>query len=287
MPIRHNDIKAKTPNMIHFVIALHCEAQPVIQHYQLKPAGGCGKAQFFEGEHARLAVTGVGALSSAIGATALGERYSERDALWVNVSICGTEEAAIGTAFLANRIRSDLSRETYYPQLPRKSPWPGMGIKTLSAPSVEYQADCAFEMEGFGFYTAALAFATSENIHCIKIVSDNAQSPATDAPSKPFISQLIADRITEIATFAEEALSFCDPPKPSHWAVELQNSAVKHYRFTETERHQLARHIAQLDCLTIDSDRTPTRSLLTSPDKTQFLTQLQTSIDRLAAKQTC
>jgi len=287
LPIRHNDIKVKTPNMLHFVIALHCEAQPIIQRYQLKPAGGCGRAQFFVGETARLVLTGVGALSSAIGTTALGERYSEKAGLWVNVGICGTEKAAIGTAILANRIRSDRSRETYYPQLPHKSPWPGMGVRTLSAHSDAYRAEWAFDMEGFGFYTAALAFATSENIHCIKIVSDNAGSPVKESFDKPFISRLIANKLTEIATFADEALSRSDRTKPSEWAIELQKSAEAHYRFTETERHQLSRRIAQLDFLLKQNVSAPLQSLFPSRDKTQFLARLQSSIDQLAAKQTC
>ncbi len=273
--------------MVHYVIALPCEAQPIIQHYALKPCGGHGRARFFEGENARLVVTGISSLQSAIATTALGNRFPESGSLWLNVGICGHADAAIGKAFIANRIASDNSRGTFYPQLPWSSPWSGIGIKTLSVPSTRYEADQVFDMEGFGFYTAALVFGSSELVQCVKIVSDNAAQPADGDFDNAAISNLVAAQIPSIETFVETVEKSSGKPDASEWASEFKRMAKSRYSFTETESHQLASRVRQLDALLESDEKAVLGGLSSRTSKKEFLKELQCLIDRHSALNVC
>lgn len=273
--------------MIQFVIALHCEAKPIIQHYRMKPCGNHGQAQFFQGENTRLAVTGVGTLSSAIATTAMGERFSSKDSIWINVGICGGADVAIGDAFIGNKITFDQSRETIYPQLAAVSPWRGIEIKTLNAPSNRYESQRIFDMEAFGFYTAALSFATSEKIQCIKVVSDNPSAPADKRFNKTEISSLIASQIPKIETFLADADTLGEETRLSDWAIDLLEAAKTRYSFTATEQHQLSSRIRHLDALLDEGETNQVQFLLNEPDKDRFLNQLQSKIDRQSPIRTC
>ena len=287
MPIRPNDIKVKTKIMKQFVLALHCEAKPIIQHYRMKPCGKHGQAQFFEGETARLAVAGVGSLSSAIATTALGERFPSIDATWLNIGICGGGNAAIGEAFIGNKITSDYSREVIYPQLVGKPPWPGIEIKTLNAPSSRYETGRVFDMEAFGFYTAALAFTTSERVQCIKVVSDNSVSPASAHFDKTDISGLIASQIPKIESFLDNTEFSEAEYQMRDWASDLLSAAKTRYSLTETEGHQLFSRIRQLDALLDLDEGLNLQVLLNSPKKGQFLERLQLEIDQVSPQRVC
>lgn len=273
--------------MIQFVIALHCEARPIIQHYRMKLCGRHGRAQFFQGERTRLAVTGVGSLSSAIATTAMGERFQSTDSLWLNIGICGAADASIGDTFLGNKITSDYSPEALYPQLAGTSPWRGAAIRTLSAPSNCYETDQVFDMEAFGFYTAALSFSTSERIQCIKVVSDNSSAPAGEHFDKAEISDLVESQIPNIEAFLTNTEKLGAENHIEAWATELQDSAEKRYSLTETERHQLLKRVRQLDALFTESEASDLQTLLNEPEKNLFLEQLSRKIDERSSKRVC
>ena len=270
--------------MVHFCIALPCEAQSVIRKFGLKPCGGHGRALFFEGERARLAITGIGQMASAIATTALGVRFSEPDAIWVNLGICGHEDAAIGNAFIANRIESSQSRDRFYPQLPWKNDLPGIPLRSLYQPTTDYPEGTAIDMEGFGFYKAALAFAPTEFVHCIKIVSDNANQPVQDTFDKAFVSELIESKLPAVEALCDRIAETRLSP-PSEWRSTMDSSAKAQFSFTETERHQLAQRLSKLDALLDqESKQEANRWISKAENKKRFLAQLETAIDQATAK---
>lgn len=269
--------------MLHFSIALPCEAQGIIDRYLMKPSGSHGRARFFEGVNARLAITGVGSLPSAIATTALGIRYPNSNAIWLNVGICGHRNAAIGEVFIANRVSTDTSRDNIYPQSPWKSPFKGIELVTLAEPSTDYQANQAFDMEGFGFYKASLAFASTEFIHCIKVVSDNAAQPANRPFDKEAITRMIEERIPTIESFCSTIENDRPQNTGSEWSTTFSLKAKACFSFTETETHQLNKRLVRLDTLLNPIQKAEIDSLTENPKKKDFLAQLQLTIDRLSA----
>jgi len=270
--------------MVHFCIALPCEAQSVIRKFGMKPCGGHGRAQFFEGEGTRLAVTGIGQLASAIATTALGARYPEKNAIWVNLGICGHKSAPIGSCFIANRLESPLSLDRLYPQLPWKGDFAGISLRTLDQPTTDYPEHAAVDMEGFGFYKAALAFASTEFVHCIKIVSDNASNPANEVFDKAFVSKLVETSLPQIASFCDSLAESRPAAECSQWRSAMESEAKERFALTETERHQLRNRLGKLDVLLDSSAKEQASAWIgEARNKKRFLAQLEIAIDSATA----
>lgn len=273
--------------MIHFVTALDCEALPIIHRYGLKPCGSHGRARFFAGEKARLAVSGVGELRSAIATTALDSRFPRGRPLWLNVGIAGHRDAPLGHAFIANRVSSDSSRDVYFPQTVAQGPWPGIETRTLSAPSTNYQTERLFDREAYGFYTAALATATLEFVHVIKVVSDNAANPASNTLSKGTVSESIDSHLCAIETFAEEALKFQAIDEEGDWVESIRSEIRSNHHLSETERHRLNEKLKQLSHLLNHVEKGQFADQLIDRNKREIFEAIDSEIDSLSSQRIC
>jgi hypothetical protein len=93
-------------------------------------------------------------------------------------------------------------------------------------------------MEASGFYSVAESYSTREMIHCLKIISDNSQSPAGKITTD-LVEELISRNLSIITELVrklqflsmEEEKRTSDPPffKECH----------SRWRFTVTQTHQL------------------------------------------------
>ena len=291
MPIRHNDIKAKRAiipaSMIHFVTALDCEARPLIHRYGLKPCGSHGRARFFANDMARLVVSGVGELRSAIATTALACRFPNSGKIWLNVGIAGHRDAAIGSGFIANRVSSDNSKDVYFPQIVARAPWPGIETRTLRAPSTCYQPNCLFDMEAYGFYSAALAVSTLEFIHVFKAVSDNATNAAIKTLDKEAVSESIATHLEQIEFFAQKTLENQVIEEISDWVKVARLEVQSTHRLSETDKHWLNEKLGQLSHLLDESDRKDFSNRLIGRDKRGVFDLIEKEIDKLSSQHLC
>ena len=50
-------------------------------------------------------------------------------------------------------------------------------METLDQPNFDYVRDSAFDMEASGFYATAVRFSRAELVQCLKVISDNRDSP--------------------------------------------------------------------------------------------------------------
>ena len=273
--------------MIHFVTALDCEARPLIRRYGLKPAGSHGRARFFVGESARLVVSGVGELRSAIATTALASRFPESGEIWLNVGIAGHRDAAIGSGFIANRVSSDNSKDIYFPQSLVRAPWPGIETRTLNAPSTDYQPNCLFDMEAFGFYSAALAASTLEFIHVFKVVSDNATNAATKALSKEAVSEQINSHLEIIESFALSTLDNQATHETCEWVEAVRFNIHSCHHLSETDKHWLSGKLRQLSHLLDDTEKSGFSYQLADRDKKSVFNLIEKEIDRVSYQRLC
>lgn len=271
--------------MVHFCIALPCEAREIIQSYRLKPCGNHGKASLFEADKARLAVTGIGSLSSAIATTALGTRFPSATATWINIGICGHRDAPIGETFIANRIESDREPERIFPQLSLKANLPGVALKTVSEPTSDYPANLALDMEAYGFFKAAIPFATIERVHAIKIVSDNAANLPPRRFDKDWIASLVRDALPKVMNLIEGIESNTAVVQTSRWPREFAAKVRARFRLTETELQQLRTRLRKLDFLLSDSKQQDLDSNLEEADsKKALLESLQQIVDKQSSR---
>ena len=128
------------------------------------------------GDQTHLIVSGIGKVAAAAATAYLRALIGDTPAAWLNIGIAGHGSQAVGTALLAHKVVDATSGKSFYPTFTASPLCCTTLLHTvdLAQPAA---SDAAYDMEASGFCEAAQRFATSERIHCLKIVSDNPQSP--------------------------------------------------------------------------------------------------------------
>ena len=191
--------------MIHFICALKCEAKPLIAHYQLQHLTKTGTLSIYmdKDHNFSLTLTGPGKINAAAGTGYVhGLLSTLKSDGWLNIGVAGHQTITIGKAVLAHRIQDNTSDNVWYPQLVFHAPCLTAELKTLDKPSTNY-VDHMFDLEAAGFYATASRFASSELIHSLKIISDNAEHP-TEKLEEKFVEQLITKQIPIIDMLVNE-----------------------------------------------------------------------------------
>lgn len=158
--------------------ALSCEAKPLIRHWRLKKHPVKHPFEIYSDDERVVVVTGLGkvAMAGAVAYTlALFSGYSYP--LLLNIGIAGHGWHGLGTLYLADKIVDAETGKKSYPQFPFTSECKTATVTTQASPATGYGEDCLYDMEASAFYEIASKFSTSELVHSLKIVSDNAKSP--------------------------------------------------------------------------------------------------------------
>lgn len=166
-----------SPSIFVFT-ALNCEAKPLIRSWRLKKHSHNQPFAIYSDAERVVVVTGIGkiAMAGAVGYT-LSLFPNIRHPLLLNIGIAGNRRHSLGSLYLADKIVDANTGKKFYPQLPFAIACETAAVATLATPHAGYAEDCLYDMEASAFYEMACKFSSSELIHSLKIVSDNAESP--------------------------------------------------------------------------------------------------------------
>jgi len=168
------------PSPVNLVVALPAEAKPIVAWLGLHRRPQKGFA-LYQREQISLVVSGPGKVAAA---AATGWLFAQtgcvETAIWLNLGIAGHRNRPLGQAVLAARILDAGSGKSW--DLPSCSNPPAEleTLVTLDRPGTHYHQGGAVEMEAAGFYATARHFSPLDRIHCLKVISDNADNPATE-----------------------------------------------------------------------------------------------------------
>lgn len=232
--------------MIHIFSALHCEAQPIIQHFKLTELKQFDLFRVYQSKDKEisLTITGVGKLNAAAAISyhhaCLNTTGSD---IWLNIGVAGHADIPVGEIRLVNKITDEHDNISWYPQIIFKSPCASTNLITLDKPSTEYQ-DALYDMEASAFYQMAIRLGSAELIHCLKIISDNTEH-STSAVNADKVKTMVAARLQTI-----EKLIHCLRPlstevssiisEPEHYQYVIEK-----WHFTQSEKIQLLRLLRQ------------------------------------------
>ena len=93
--------------------------------------------------------------------------------VWLNIGITGHHRPTLGQIFVAHKIIDKETGYCWYPPILYRPSCSSAEVTTVARPETEYVQDTLYDMEASGFYPTAQRFSTSEQIQCLKIVSDN------------------------------------------------------------------------------------------------------------------
>lgn len=182
--------------LIHLLVALRCEARPLVAHFGLQELPReSGQRRLYAGRDLRLIVAGVGRKNAASAVEELHARCGQA-AHWLDVGVAGHRWRPVGEVLLASAVHQPAGRVFSLEQ--RFGALSARGLETHDDVVEDYpQADRAVEMEASGFVAAALPLAHAAAVHCLKVISDNAGSPVT-ALDATRIGELIASALPKM-----------------------------------------------------------------------------------------
>ncbi len=188
--------------MLIWVAALHCEAKPVIDFFRLKKSHDHHAFDIYQKDNMYCIVSGIGKLNSATATAWIAALHRQsRSIAWINIGTAGSESYAVGSAWSINKITDIESGHRYYPVPLVNSQLPTEHCQTHNQPDIQYHSQSLSDMEASAFFGTATRFSSAELIHCIKVVSDNSDTPCSRNKSE--VSQLIQQNIKAISEFSQ------------------------------------------------------------------------------------
>ena len=164
--------------MIHLVVALPAEADPIVERLGLRREASARDLRLFASESVRLLVSGVGRAAAAEGVRQLRSRTAADDPLWINVGVAAHRSLEIGQLVVVTRVVDVGSGRSWKLSGVETQRLPQASAATVDRPQRELRDDRLYEMEAAGFAEAVLETATERRAACLKVVSDRgADSP--------------------------------------------------------------------------------------------------------------
>ena len=230
------------------MVALHCEAKPIIDEYGLKKA--CSKPydhyinNTSSSQPIELVVTGIGALAMATAVGWVGAQTHSSQRIWLNVGTAGHAERKLGESVLVHGVGDEVLQRSHYPALVAK--WNGStdAVLSVSAPSTEYPGGAAVDMEAYAFFNSALRFSDSELVQSIKVISDNEESGIEHLDAVK-LTEFISQSMGSIKAYIEELLLIV----PNVFNVNFDIDRVLQLRGTHSQRLQVQELIQKLQVM--------------------------------------
>ena len=238
---------------VNLIVALACEARPLISHFGLEAAPGDGAYRAYRGENVSLVVSGVGK-TAATRATAYWNEFlgGPGGLAWLNVGVGGHASEPIGRGFLAHKVVDSASGRSGYPALVFDPPGPTAAVMTVDRMEERYEGEWIYDMEASGFYETASRLSTAELVHCYKIVSDNAEAPPREVSAKR-VTRLVEQNIESIDSVIGNLAGLVDELGSLRADPADFREYLGRWHFTATEREQLRRLLRRRATLAIDS----------------------------------
>lgn len=248
--------RASTPGFgLRMVIALPCEAKPIVNRMDLKPATGEHPFRIYhDQERVRwLIESGVGRQAAGVATAYLaGLSTAGKAVAWLNAGVAGHATLPVGQARAAHKITDAALGTAYYP------PVIFQGLKaeplvTVTEPEESIAANMLVDMEGSAFYAAASTFASTELVHCLKIVSDHGAVPGPRL-AKESVRILMENELPLIEMAAKQLIGLSNE-LATRWTPPASFDAIYgEYHFTSTQKNQLRRLLRRWQVLLGEED---------------------------------
>ena len=227
---------------VNLVVALSCEARPLIQQFKLKQEKAiAGFRCYGNRDGINLIVSGAGKLATATACGFLaGSQIAKQagGAAWFNIGIAGHRSIPVGEGALIHKVTDQLSGRVSYPPMVLSAQCPTSSLITVEHPETDYAEDAAYDMEASVFATTAGRFITSELVQVYKIISDNPTNPVESVTEQRIGHwvegrlNIIEQLVSQIHNLAKEYNRIYSLPSEVFELAQL-------VRFTASQRVQL------------------------------------------------
>ena len=230
--------------LVYFVVALHCEAAPIINFYNLKSVHN-SNPQIYRNESMCLVVTGIGGLACATGVGYLsGLLGTQKLGVWLNIGIAGHQYLPRGSACLVRKVTDRATNKTLFPSLPFSSKLYKSDCFYVDRAEIGFSENGLFEMESFAFFKAAWKFAALDFVHSAKIVSDN-KVEQLDQINHLVISALVKSKLELLHQQLIQPLITIVTSLKDELTMVDETAYLHRWHFSQTNRLRLARNLRE------------------------------------------
>lgn len=232
--------------ILHIVVALHCEAIPIIHFFSLKKISDQSlefSVYVNKYKNIYLIISGVGQTKMAAATTFLycltnRKKYS----CFLNVGIAGSVQFALNDAVLINKITEASTHWHGYPFVNHLH-FSCLGeLITVQYPELKYPENGLVDMEGASFFQTASRFVSQEHIQLLKIVSDNAIH-SFDLLDKKSVEILIQKNIQSIENIVNFLLDFSGKSYQLHQPPREFEKFQETWKLSYTQKIQLKEYL--------------------------------------------
>lgn len=186
--------------MLIWICALHCEAKPIIDHYRLEKQPGISGIDLYLRDNTVCIVSGIGSSNMAMACGWAAAAYRNSANAWVNLGIGGHRSLPLGSLTMASRVSSILTSHAIDLETGEHPAFNRKPLISVNQEQTNYNGDVVYDMEGFTFAQSCRRLNPQSRYYCVKIISDNRDSPPTR--NKSAISDLVYASIDPILQFA-------------------------------------------------------------------------------------
>ena len=221
---------------VNIVVALHSEAKPIIECFDLELSHELSEFPVYENERIRLIRSGVGK-QSVIRATEFlsNSDRNSRYRAWLNVGTAGHRSFEVGAGVLANKIVDQATGRSWYPSAFCSASWTCGQVITVDEAELDYQEDACFDMEAAGFYPTACRSSLIDLIFCYKVISDNMTHPVQNI-TRSLVNQLVNSHLPNIKGLIDELDNRFRIVSDKYLQKDLTESFSQKWRFTVTQQ---------------------------------------------------
>lgn len=229
------------------VTALAVESRAWLDHFSMRQIKS-RHIRLYGSEHHLLLETGVGKLNAAAATAAMLQAHPDVSAI-VNIGIAGGC-LELGQTVLAHQVVDQASGMQWFPHIPTAAPvrqFDSCTVRTMDAPCSDYSTGNVFDMECAGIFSAASHYLSSNQVHSVKVISDN---PDIDYKSinKQRVKGLITDAapsLIELLDVFAEHITKLDPTQcvsTEQWISQT----LEQVHHSVNDEHQLRQLVRQL-----------------------------------------
>lgn len=271
------------PMPVNIVVAHGLEAKALIEMLELERLHASSEfVEYSNSNKLRLLVSGMGKKAIAAAVAYLGEHQVSDDGeirAWLNIGIAGHRDAALGSAWLGNKITDQSSGASAYPPQLIDGVEVG-GVVTVDEPENSYPLDAAYEMEAFAFYTEATKYSTAELVQVFKIISDNLENPISEIDLQS-VPGLIAAQAPQLLALIEGMSAIARQYNASQRLPSYYWEICSKTHLTVSQKLQLRRLCQRYRALGLEEELDRNAGLK-AIDARQLIQQLAERIDRIS-----
>ena len=272
--------------MIYIAVALPFEGRPIIERFGLKRNNEHRLYEIYSKDNISLIITGTGSLNAACAVTYACENAaskSEHIDFFINIgTACGGPSFDMNRLYLINKITSKDTGKSFYPSMVYSlcgcdgNELAECSLVTSSSVSLNASDLHLTDMEGYGFYHAALKYLTSERIVICKVKSDEG---ANTTPSADTLREAVAGSMPDIYYLITSQISKLMLQRPKATTIVDINAVINKYNLTDSmisELLKLAEYAAARGI-----DLTPYLTLDGAPPKAQLKSAARRLLDEI------